>query len=536
MNGIKRVAWVVPSISAGSGGLRTIFNHVAHMASLGIEVSVHVVSDPMNRQSENEIRDILQNSYGLTGIEVFSKPQLDNGYDLAIATSFDSVSPVAKCGCPRKMQFGQDLERLFFPMNDMWLMADNAFGQALPTVTIGRWLAAKLAEVYGTRAVPYDFCADKTVYHPLEQMQKEDAICVLYQPEKPRRASQLLLSAVGTFCLARPETKVYFYGSAQEPAFEGLDVTQHLNVEHLGLLSPAECNALYNRCRAGVCVSLSNPSRIPFEMMATGLPVIELFRENNLYDFPEDAILLSGTTPEAVATAMEKLSVDDSLCKTAREAGLAFMADRPIEKELEQFVFAVDQLLASDTVGSAVLTEANPQTATSFTKPERIYWKEPVAASAQMTAAHARYDELWDAAFCNRTKVVVADATRIRLHGLSSGHSYLAAIWYAPDQRDIGWQDLAYRDGSFECVLNLADHSWYSGVYQIHVYERKPDGDMVFVRAFTKEFAPMHSPAEHNKGADTTSANTGSGESDEKTQAKAPETVRCEIEFCPIEG
>lgn len=520
---IKKVAWVVPSVSAGSGGLRTIFTHAAHMVELGLEVSIHVASNPMNRQSHAELRDILLDSYGLDGVEIFPEPRLENGYDLVIATSFDSVDPVVKCSCPRKIQFGQDFERLFFPMNDMWVMAENAFGQALPAVTIGRWLASKLNEAYGTHAIPYDFCADKTVYRPLQEAQRENAICVLYQPEKPRRASQLLLSAVGTFCLAHPETKVYFYGSTQAPAFEGLDVTQHFNVEYLGLLSPVECNALYNRCRAGVCFSLSNPSRIPFEMMAAGLPVIELHRGNNLFDFPEKAVLLTETNPESVATAMEMFATDDNLCTAASEAGIAFMANRPIERELDSFIGGIERLLSDDL--------------DKIVEPERIYHIAPVAASAQMIEARTRYDELWSAAFRNRTERIVADSIRIRAHGLPSGRTFLAAVWYAPDQRDINWQELVDTGDAFEYTLNLADHDWYSGVYQVHIYERKPDGEMVFIRALTKEFAPEHAITEDgSQDTESQTANEKTRQAGESTETATPEVLRCEIEFYPIEG
>ena len=60
-------------------------------------------------------------------------------------------------------------------------------------------------------------------------------------------------------------------------------------------------------------MSASNPSRIPFEMMASGLPVVELYRENNLYDFPNDGCLLADSTPEAIANALLTILDDKKL-------------------------------------------------------------------------------------------------------------------------------------------------------------------------------------------------------------------------------
>ena len=51
-------------------------------------------------------------------------------------------------------------------------------------------------------------------------------------------------------------------------------------------------------------MSASNPSRIPFEMMAAGLPVVELYKENNIYDMPDEGVLLARPTPEAIASAI----------------------------------------------------------------------------------------------------------------------------------------------------------------------------------------------------------------------------------------
>ena len=96
-------------------------------------------------------------------------------------------------------------------------------------------------------------------------------------------------------------------------------------------------------------MSASNPSRIPFEMMAAGLPVVELYRENNLYDFPNDGVMLADSTPEAIANAIITILKDDKLQKTMSESGESFMKDYPLEKGYAEFIEAFNNYFNNKT-------------------------------------------------------------------------------------------------------------------------------------------------------------------------------------------
>ncbi len=84
-------------------------------------------------------------------------------------------------------------------------------------------------------------------------------------------------------------------------------------------------------------MSASNPSRIPFEMMAAGLPVVDIYRENNLYDDPEGGVLLADSTPESIASAILKILDDNEIQNEMSKFGVEFMKNYPIEKGFEQF-------------------------------------------------------------------------------------------------------------------------------------------------------------------------------------------------------
>jgi len=91
-------------------------------------------------------------------------------------------------------------------------------------------------------------------------------------------------------------------------------------------------------------MSASNPSRIPFEMMAAGLPVVEMYKENNLYDFPQGGVLLAQASSEAIATAILDLLDNNDKRNKMSDIGIKYMKDYPLEKGFEQFVEAVDNL------------------------------------------------------------------------------------------------------------------------------------------------------------------------------------------------
>ena len=56
------------------------------------------------------------------------------------------------------------------------------------------------------------------------------------------------------------------------------------NIYYPGRLTPYELNELYNSCKVGLVFSLTNPSRLGYEMFFSGLNVIEYDCEFTKYD------------------------------------------------------------------------------------------------------------------------------------------------------------------------------------------------------------------------------------------------------------
>ena len=334
-----RAAWVLPSLIEGSGGHRTILQNVQYLIRKGYECDVYVEDKGEVKNSE-ELRRQAETLFGKHDCRFILGYDIQGEYDIIFATAWFTAKVVRDCNSKAvKAYFIQDFEALFNPMGDGYILACNSYGYGLKPVTIGRWLSHKMQTEYHTPSRYFDFCADRRIYRPLPDAKKEHAICFVYQPDKPRRCSVLGIEALGIVKFLRPDVKIYLYGSN----IKGNVWFEH---ENLGIIPLEKCNALYNKCEVGLCISSSNPSRIPFEMMAAGLPVVDLYMENNFYDMPNEGVRLAHTTPESIAQALIEILDHKETAAEMSEAGKRYMADKDLEHGFEQFYAAVSDMAA----------------------------------------------------------------------------------------------------------------------------------------------------------------------------------------------
>lgn len=336
----KKIAWVMPHPGKGSGGHRTIIQNVNALIRAGYECDIFVEEDGVS--TSEMVRQKINEWYEPCTAGVYVGFKFEKDYDLLFATGWQTIEFVKKLPAKKKAYFIQDYEPWFFPMGDQYLITENSYKYGFLPVTIGKWLAHKMEQEFNTPAEYFDFGADLNVYKPLENVEKENAICYVYQPEKPRRCDYIGLKALKLVKTMRPEVKIYLYGSEQ--------VTRPIDFEceNLHIIPVEKCNELYNKCKVGICMSASNPSRIPFEMMAAGLPVVELYKENNLYDLPDEGVLLADTTPEAIASAVVNLLDHPEEAKKMSEFGINYMKGYPLEKGFGQIVNVVKDMLETE--------------------------------------------------------------------------------------------------------------------------------------------------------------------------------------------
>ncbi len=373
-----RAAWVVPPPLRGSGGHRTIYQSIGALAAAGYDCHVYVEDQASG--SATRLRTLAEDYFGPIPATFHCGTaqlgaDLRGPHDVVFATAWSTADAVRRVSEPCiKVYFVQDLEASFLPMSDAHLMAQNTLRYGFEGITIGRWLTRKLGEDFGMRAQHFDFCADRSVYRPLHQS-SERSVCFVYQPEKPRRCSAIGSQALAIVERELPGTQIYFFGSDRPPDLP----YPH---QHLGLLPIKACNELYNRCAVGLCVSSTNPSRIPFEMMAAGLPVVDIWADNTVYDLPDAGVRLAEPTPESLAFALLELLRDEEQRVAMSKAGSAFMQERDLAHGFDQFVHATDAL-------------REPARTRKHARPERTYALDPVTAPDHVAARfRSHLDEL----------------------------------------------------------------------------------------------------------------------------------------------
>ena len=359
----KKIAWIIPHPIKGSGGIRTMIQNANFLSDSGYECDIYVEEDYIN--DSDTLRKQIEEYYGECRCNVYVGIAMRKQYDLVFATySILTADYVyAMKNVKHKAYFIQDFEPWFEPMGGLYLEMERTYRYGLQGISIGNWLTYKIGTEFHAPMTSFPFCADLNVYKKLKNVKKENAICFIYQPEKARRCSKLGIQALLLVKKLRPDVKIYVYGSVVDTQFD-------FDVENLHIIPITECNELYNKCKVGLCISASNPSRIPFEMMAAGLPVVDLYRENNLYDIPDTGVLLADSTSEAIATALIRVLDDDKLQKQMSTKGNQYMQDYPLERGFHDFLEAVQSVLDDKKIASK--------------KVSKTYLKDPVMPSQEV--------------------------------------------------------------------------------------------------------------------------------------------------------
>jgi glycosyltransferase involved in cell wall biosynthesis len=103
--------------------------------------------------------------------------------------------------------------------------------------------------------------------------------------------------------------------------------------EHLGLVRGEQLAWLYSQATIGMALSMTHGSLVPHDMMACGLPCVDLDGYGTGAEHRETgAVELVPFDPREIATALERLLDDPELRVERARAGLAYVADHTWER------------------------------------------------------------------------------------------------------------------------------------------------------------------------------------------------------------
>ncbi len=128
----------------------------------------------------------------------------------------------------------------------------------------------------------------------------------------------------------RPDTRIVLFG-ADSPLHAAFPY------EHLGVLTPEQLSQLYSEATVGLCLSLTNFSLMPKEMLACGLPCVELEGVSAESIFGSHGPLeLAPLDPQRIADALERLLDDRERWQERSREGIEFVASHTWERATDE--------------------------------------------------------------------------------------------------------------------------------------------------------------------------------------------------------
>jgi glycosyltransferase involved in cell wall biosynthesis/GT2 family glycosyltransferase len=322
-----RVAIVIPHFREGSGGHRTICTLVR-----GLEARGHVCSlwlhDPLGvhqLEADSVVRAHVDEWFGPVAAPVYKGFEHWHGADVVVATGWQTVHPALLLDQTRARAYlVQDHEPEFYATSADRLFAEDTYRRGLYVIAASPWLRDVVLERYGGTGTAFELGVDHTVYGADPSVPRRDDTVVFYgRGATPRRATELGWLALSELRRRRPNVRVVTYGDSAP------DWNQPFPYEFLGVVAPHELAALYRRATAGLVLSMTNYSLIPQEMMACGLPLVDLRGGCSEAVFGEDGpVELAAADPVAIADALELLLDDPAEWERRSAAGLSWAAAR----------------------------------------------------------------------------------------------------------------------------------------------------------------------------------------------------------------
>lgn len=345
---VKSIVFIITRMVRFHGGQTSILRLGTELSKLGYNVGYAVYKAQTKEEMELCARSNLESFQG----KLYTMYDLDDlknilNPDVVIATSWDTVS-FAKQFRSYRMYFVQDYEPYFYPFGEQFLLAKKTYEQGLHMVSLGSW-NKMMVETNCSPVSPIDvveFPYEKKEY-PLKNRQYEDykskkqfviAVYLKYYGKRLPCILQYMLTEVqNMFAKDGITLDVQYYGEAKSFKAKG--------GKNLGMLNKKELLELYQRADFGIVASMSNVSLVPYEMLATGLPLIE-FKDGTFdYFFPDNCAALVDISPNDLYIKMKECIQNPEIMRIRQENANAYLKTLSWEKTGKEFSQILKRLI-----------------------------------------------------------------------------------------------------------------------------------------------------------------------------------------------
>jgi glycosyltransferase involved in cell wall biosynthesis len=244
-------------------------------------------------------------------------------------------------GCRARAYLVHDHETEFYATSVESRWAEATYGLGMHAICGSPWLAEIVRGRYGGTVSLFNFGVDQRAYRPRPVERRRDTVVLYGRDVTPRRAVPLALMALQELKERRPDLRVVSFGN-------DLEIEAPLDYEHLGVRSAEDLSWVYSEGTVGLVLSMTNYSLIPQEMLACGLPCVDLAGISAEGIFGADGpVALSPLDPLAMADVIERLMTDEDEWQRRSEAGLSFVADRTWDRAAQEVENGLREALRS---------------------------------------------------------------------------------------------------------------------------------------------------------------------------------------------
>lgn len=327
------IAMVIPPFSRGSGGHNTLFQIFSRLEQRGHVCSVWV------QDYHGQLRDVWPAVLRHNIIEYFApiRGAVHKGFDrwhgadVVLATGWQTVHPSLHLpGAYARAYIVNDHEPDFYADSTERVLAADTYAQGLHCIAASPWLRDLLVDRYSASADAFQLGVDHETYRPRPIARRTDTIVYYARYETPRRAVPVGMMGLAELYRRRPDVRIVLFGG-RDPIYASFPY------EHMGVLSPKQLSWLYSSATVGLCLSLTNFSLMPKEMLACGLPCVELAGVSAESIFgPDGPIELAELTPSSIADALERLLADRERWERRSREGIEFVAGHTWERATDE--------------------------------------------------------------------------------------------------------------------------------------------------------------------------------------------------------
>lgn len=344
------IHWVVPAFAPGGGGHMTIFRMLHFLELAGHEQTLWI-HNPSKGETVESVYHMLENHFQhFTGdIRFVDETLHDAEGDAIIATDCWTVYPVLACAkFHRRFYFVQDFEPSFHPMGSNYLLAEQTYHEDLDCLCASPWLSQLMSENYGRWARHFWLAADRRIYLPPAKkcLNSKPRIAVYARHFTARRAVELAFLALEELAESGTKFAVDFFGAPLDFDKAGFEFVDH------GVASQEELARIFQTADIGLVFSATNYSLVPQEMMACGLPIVELDGDSTRAIFPAGTVTLAEPHPTAIAAAVQSLIDDERAREIQAKAALEWVS---------QFSWAASADLVEQAIRDRLTEVAKPE-------------------------------------------------------------------------------------------------------------------------------------------------------------------------------